>query len=161
MVWHCRAAGHESLGMKANTDPQNEHASWGPLLAAWLIALSSTLGALFIGEIMGQAPCVLCWFQRAFMFPLAIILAVACFLSDPTIWRYALPLAAVGWLIALYHSLLYGGIIPESIEPCGAGPSCSGSNMDIFGWVPIPVLSFTAFTAITILLIIVRRRSIA
>ena len=23
---------------------------------------------------MGQAPCDLCWFQRAFMFPLAIIL---------------------------------------------------------------------------------------
>ena len=153
-------AGHESLGMKANTDPQDERA-WGPLLAAWLIALSSTLGALFIGEIMGQAPCVLCWFQRAFMFPLAVILAVACFLSDSTIWRYALPLAAIGWLIALYHSLLYGGVIPEAIEPCGAGPSCSGSSMIIFGLVPIPMLSLAAFTAITILLVIVRRRSIA
>ncbi|MBT1155861.1 disulfide bond formation protein B [Aminobacter anthyllidis] len=146
--------------MTVNADPQKERA-WGPLLVAWLIALSSTLSALFIGEIMGQAPCVLCWFQRAFMFPLAIILAVACFVSDSTIWRYALPLAVIGWLIALYHSLLYGGIIPESIEPCSAGPSCSGSNMDIFGWVPLPVLSLAAFTAITILLVIVRRRSIA
>ena len=50
---------------------------WPMLFAAWLIALVSTLAALFIGEVMGQAPCVLCWFQRAFMFPLAVILLIA------------------------------------------------------------------------------------
>ena len=68
--------------------------AWPLLFAAWVVALVSTLGALFIGEVMGQAPCVLCWFQRAFMFPLAVILAVACYRSDAGIWRYALPVAA-------------------------------------------------------------------
>ena len=77
---------------------------------------------------MGQTPCVLCWFQRAFMFPLAVILAVSCFISDAGVWRYALPLAAIGWVIALYHSLVYSGFIPEGIEPCGSGPSCSGAE---------------------------------
>jgi disulfide bond formation protein DsbB len=75
-------------------------ASWPLLFAAWVIALVATLGALFIGEVMGQTPCVLCWHQRIFMFPLAVLLAIACFRSDPGIWRYALPLAAIGWLIA-------------------------------------------------------------
>lgn len=80
---------------------------------AWGIALVSTLAALFIGEVMGKTPCVLCWFQRAFMFPLVVILAVGCYTSDFGVWRYALPVTVVGWLIALYHSLLYFGAIPE------------------------------------------------
>ena len=133
---------------------------WDLLIAAWIIALISTLGALFIGEVMGQAPCNLCWFQRAFMFPLAVMLAVACYLADIGIWRYALPVAILGWLVALYHGLLYIGIIPATLEPCGAGPSCSSSNMLIFAKVPIPLLSLGAFTVIVWLLIVVRRRSI-
>lgn len=129
------------------------------LLAAWLVALSATLGALFIGEVMGQAPCNLCWFQRAFMFPLALLLMVACLSGDFGVWRYALPLAGIGWLVALYHLLLFSGVIPEEIKPCGAGPSCSSADTVIFSWVPIPALSLAAFTAIIGLLDLVRRRS--
>ena len=132
--------------------------AWGLLFAAWIVALLATLGALFIGEVMGQSPCVLCWFQRAFMFPLAGILAVACYASDAGAWRYALPLAVIGWLTALYHTLLYSGVVPEDIEPCGAGPSCSAADMTIVGGVPIPLLSLGAFTAVIALLILVRRR---
>ena len=43
------------------------------LFIAWLVALGATLGALFIGEVMGQVPCTLCWYQRIAMFPLAIV----------------------------------------------------------------------------------------
>ena len=74
--------------------PQRSNMTWNLLLLTWLVALVSTLSALFIGEVMGQAPCVLCWFQRAFMFPLAVILAIASYRSDFTVWRYALPLTA-------------------------------------------------------------------
>lgn len=129
------------------------------LLAAWLVALSATLGALFIGEVMGQAPCNLCWFQRAFMFPLAVILMVSCIVADSGVWRYALPLAGIGWLIAFYHLLLFSGVIPEEIKPCGDGPSCSSADTVIFEWVPIPALSLAAFSSIIILLVLARRRS--
>lgn len=132
---------------------------WSLLLMAWGIALVSTLAALFIGEVMGKTPCVLCWFQRAFMFPLVVILAVGCYTSDFGVWRYALPVTVVGGLIALYHSLLYFGAIPESIKPCGAGPSCSSADMTIFGSVPLPQLSLVAFTLIAVLLVLIRRRS--
>lgn len=141
-----------------NRSEQHDESGWGLLLAAWIIALISTVGALFIGEVMGQAPCNLCWFQRAFMFPLAVMLAVACYVSDASVWRYALPIAALGWLVALYHNLLYAGIIPAELAPCGEGPSCSSATMLIFGSVPIPLLSLVAFTAITGLLVLVRRR---
>lgn len=126
---------------------------------AWLIALLSTLSALFIGEVMGQTPCNLCWFQRAFMFPLAIILTIACLNADLSAWRYALPIAVVGWAIAAYHMALYAGLIPAALEPCGDGPSCSSANMLLFGRLPIPLLAFAAFTAITILLDRIRRSS--
>ncbi|MDZ4790528.1 MAG: disulfide bond formation protein B [Hyphomicrobiales bacterium] len=69
---------------------------WSLLFAAWAVALVSTFGALFISEVMGQTPCLLCWYQRIFMFPLAIVFGVACYASDPASWRYALPLAAIG-----------------------------------------------------------------
>jgi disulfide bond formation protein DsbB len=133
---------------------------WWLLLLAWLIALVSTLSALFIGEVMGQAPCVLCWFQRAFMFPLAVILAIACYRSDFSVWRYALPLACIGGLLAFAHVLLYAGLIPQPIQPCTAtGPSCSGAGMTIFGGVPLPGLAMFAFVLIVILLVVIRRRT--
>ncbi|UVE16523.1 disulfide bond formation protein B [Pseudomonas sp. LS44] len=133
---------------------------WGLLLLAWLLALFSTLAALFIGEVMGQAPCILCWFQRAFMFPLAVILAVACYRSDFDVWRYALPLAGIGALLALAHSLLYAGLIPQRIQPCSAtGPSCSDANMTILGGIPLPLVALGVFVLIAILLIIIRRRT--
>ena len=107
---------------------------------------------------MGQLPCDLCWHQRAFMFPLVVILAVAGFRSDGYVWRYAIPVALVGWLIAVFHNLVYFKLVPTAIKPCGQGPSCSGDAMTLLGTVPLPLLSLAAFTAIIALLLIVRRR---
>jgi hypothetical protein len=47
-----------------------------------LIALAATLGALFIGEVLGQMPCTLCWYQRIAMFPLVPILGLSLWLGD-------------------------------------------------------------------------------
>ncbi len=144
--------------MNKTTTITRQLSSWTLLLLAWVVALLATLAALFIGEVMGRTPCVLCWYQRISMFPLALILAVACYTSDTGVWRYALPLAASGWLIALYHCLLYFGVIPDSIKPCGAGPSCSSAEMTILGDIPLPLLSLLAFTLISVLLMLIRRR---
>lgn len=139
---------------------RTENSSWPMLFAAFTVAVVSSLAVLFVGEVMGQVPCNLCWFQRAFMFPLAIVLAIAAFRSDAAVWVYAVPLAAAGWLIAGFHTLLYAGIIPETIQPCTAsGPSCSGADMTILGGLPLPALSLLAFTAIIAFLALARRRS--
>ena len=44
------------------------------LFLAWLLALGASLAVLFIGEVLGQMPCTLCWYQRIAMFPLVPIL---------------------------------------------------------------------------------------
>ncbi len=129
------------------------------LLSAWLLALFASLAVLFVGEVMGQAPCNLCWFQRACMFPLAIVLGVACLRGDLSVWRYAIPLGIVGIGVAAFHSLLYAGLIPERITPCSQGVSCTNTDMTILGNVPLPALAFVTFGAIVLLLFLVRSRN--
>ena len=129
------------------------------LYIAWLIAFFSSLAILFIGEIMGQLPCDLCWFQRSFMFPLAVVLGIAIWSADVAVWKYAVPLAGFGAIIALYHTLLYIGVIPKPIIPCEqSGPSCTGESMMIMG-LPIPGLSLLAFGTILFLLLGMRRKA--
>jgi disulfide bond formation protein DsbB len=67
------------------------------------------------------------------------------------------PLAFIGGAIALYHWLLYAGVLPEPITPCTAsGPSCTDDAMLILG-LPIPALSFLIFGVISALLLQLRR----
>lgn len=126
---------------------------WMLVFGAWLVAGAATLGALFFGEVMRLPPCVLCWYQRIFMFPLALILPFGLFPLDRQVIRYALPLAAVGWLFAVFHLLLVAGVIPESIQPCTRGVPCSETVIEWFGFVTIPLLSAVAFSAIVGLLL--------
>ena len=143
------------LNKLSNDVVEERNGLW--LLFAWMIAVAATLTALFIGEIVGQTPCNLCWFQRIFMFPLAIILGIATFRSDSSIKFYALPLVGLGAAIALFHTLIYFGLIEEAIVPCTrAGPSCAGEAMTILGSVPLPLASLIAFAAIGGLLFLCR-----
>jgi disulfide bond formation protein DsbB len=133
--------------------------AWMLVFACWLIATASTLGALFFSEIMQLPPCVLCWYQRIFMFPLVLLLPVGLFPFDAKVVRYALPLALTGWLVSLFQVLLVVGLIPEAIRPCTQGVPCSEVQIQWLGFVNIPLLSFIAFSTINALLIAARIRS--
>lgn len=118
---------------------------------AWMLALFSSLAVLFIGEVLGQTPCLLCWFQRAFMFPLAIVLGLGLWWQDWRVGRYGVALAIGGAGVALWHMGLYAGLIPEKIQPCTVtGPSCTDANQLVFG-VPIPLMALVAFALIGVL----------
>ena len=137
---------------------QTSNSNWTIIFICWIIATVSTLGSLFFSEIMELPPCALCWYQRVFMFPLVLIFLVGLFPFDKRITRYALPLAFAGWGFAFYHYLLYSGIIPESLQPCSQGVSCSETYLDLFGFITIPMLSLISFSTIIALLLIFRRR---
>ncbi len=137
---------------------QTSNSNWTILFLCWLLAGVSTTGSIFFSYVMEFAPCVLCWYQRICLFPLVIILAVGLFPFDKRVVKYALPLAIAGWLTALYHTLLYAGIIPESIQPCTQGVSCTEEYIDLFGFLTIPMLSLLSFSAIITLLIILKKR---
>lgn len=139
------------------TNENIKTAHWNLLFLCWLIACASTLGSLFFSEVMHRVPCVLCWYQRIFMFPLLFIFTVGLFPFDGRCVRYALPIALAGWSVALYHCLLYIGFIPESMQPCTQGVSCADAQLELFGFVTIPLLSLLAFTFIVALLLAVRK----
>jgi len=132
---------------------------WTLLLVAWLVSFGASLGSLFFSEVMELPPCSLCWYQRIFMFPLAVILPFGLFPLDPKVVRYTLPLAIGGCLLAVYHMLLQWGVISKSLAPCRDGVSCSDAQVAIFGVFSIPVLSFVAFATLTALLIALKKES--
>ncbi len=148
--------------LDAQLTTKREHSlglAWNLVFACWLIAASSTLGALFFSEVMGLPPCVLCWYQRIFMFPLALLLPVGLFPFDPRIVRYALSLTVTGWSIAFFHVLLTYGLIPESIRPCVQGVPCAQNQIEWFGFVSIPLLSLAAYSVINALLVVARYKA--
>ena len=137
---------------------QTSNANWTLLFTCWLLAAVSTTGSIFFSYVMEFAPCVLCWYQRICLFPLVLILGAGLFPYDKAVIKFALPLAAAGWLTALYHTLLYEGVIPESIQPCTQGVSCTEEYIELFGFLSIPMLSLLSFSAIITLLILLKTR---
>ncbi len=93
------------------------------------------------------------------MYPLVVILGFAIYKKDRNLVLPALTLAVIGWIIALYHNLLYYGILPESVAPCTAGVSCTTKLIALFGFATIPLQAFIAFTIIIIGLIIYLKNS--
>ena len=141
------------------TPGAGDNRAWTLVFIAWLIAASSTLGALFLGEVMKLPPCSLCWYQRIFMFPLALVLPFGLLPFDRKVVRSVLPLAGVGLALAAFHVLLVEGIIPERVAPCRQGVPCSETVAEWFGFVTIPLLSLMAFATIAVLLTVASFRS--
>ena len=124
------------------------------LYGAFAVSLAAMLGSLYFSEILHLPPCVLCWYQRITMYPIVVILAFAIYRRSSELVLPATVLAAVGWLIAVYHNLLYFRILPEAAAPCLAGVSCSTKFEGWLAIIPIPLQALVGFTIIIIALII-------
>jgi len=121
------------------------------LRIAFGAAFLATLGSLFYSEIAGYEPCKLCWLQRIFMYPQAIILGMALWAKDRAVARYSIVLSAVGAVIAGYHYLLQLGVAPAL--PCAAvgySAACSQRFVMQFGYITIPLMAFSAFALILV-----------
>lgn len=125
---------------------------------ALLVALLATLGSLQFSGIpaigwwgMGMAPCELCWYQRAFMYPLVPLLAYAVIRRSAPMTVPALLLCVPGLFMAAYHSLIQR--VPElQVGSCGIG-SCVAVMWSFLG-LTIPNLALIAFATITLLLVV-------
>lgn len=117
------------------------------LLAAWV----ATCGSLFFSEVLGWVPCLLCWYQRILMYPLAVILAVGILRRDRGLPAYVLPLSLTGIGVSLYHYLL---IKTDWFPPpaCTAGVPCTVDYLNWLGFINIPFLALTAFVIISIMM---------
>lgn len=120
---------------------------------AWVVAAASMAGSLYYSEVAGFTPCTLCWYQRIAMYPLVLVLAVAAVRGDRRTARWSgAPLALVGWGIAAYHYTLQ--TFPSlSGAACSPTAPCSFRWVSEFGFVSIPFMALSGFTAIAALLI--------
>jgi len=120
------------------------------LLLAFLISISAVIGSLFYSEIIGFEPCVLCWWQRVFLYPLVIIFGMAIWKKAPRAFLYAVPLTLLGALVASYHS--YVSLGGASLLPCTAvGEACSKVYVMAFGYVTLPFMGLTVALYILLL----------
>lgn len=125
------------------------------LQLAFLISLIATAGSLFFSEVMKLPPCVLCWYQRICMYPLVLIFILPLLKNTKDSALYGLALSMAGLGISVYHNLLYYKIISDSIAPCSEGVSCTSKQIEWWGFVTIPFLSFMAFLLISIICILI------
>ena len=145
--------------MRAADAAEPRTTAWNLVFAAWLVAAAATLSALFFGEVMRLPICVMCWYQRIFMVPLALILPLGLFPYDRRMPLYGLALAIPGALLAVFHQLIVAGVIPESLKPCTQGVPCSQTVAVWFGFLTIALLSLAAFSTIVALLLAAHARS--
>jgi disulfide bond formation protein DsbB len=94
------------------------------------------------------------------MIALVLALTIAVALSKSSIAPYLLPLGVAGMGLALFHNLLYWGVITEGEgAACRIGVSCTEKYIEWFGFITIPFLSLVAFSAVTFLLFLAYKYS--
>jgi disulfide bond formation protein DsbB len=121
----------------------------------WAIAFAGMAGSLYFSEIMGLVPCVLCWYQRIALYPLVILVGLGIIRKNPDLPRYVLPFSVIGLGVAVFHNLLYYGVIEEKLSPCTVGASCvDPASQAIGSFVTIPLLSLIGFLIITLIMLI-------
>ncbi len=124
------------------------------LWAAWVVATVTTLGSLYYSQVAHFLPCELCWFQRICVYPFTIVLLVAAITRDRHIWRYVLGPAAVGLVIAAYHTQLQA--FPEQKSFCSTAVPCNTRFVWEFGFVSLPFMALAAFSFILVMVLVAR-----
>ena len=117
-------------------------------LFAFLLALGAVFGSLMYSEVFHFAPCVFCWWQRIFMYPQVIILAVALWFRDTRVWLTSIILSVIGACFSIYHILIQSGIVGPSAACSTLGVSCEKIDVLIFGWITIPIMCLVLFIGI-------------
>ena len=122
------------------------------MFLAFLASFTGVVGSLYYSEFIGYEPCKLCWYQRVFLYPQAILLAIGLIKKHPHVADSCILFSTIGVLIAGYQSLLQLGFAPNI--PCSAsGVSCNQIFVMQYGYITIPVMALTAFLLIIVLLL--------
>ncbi len=127
-------------------------------VALWLgaaVALTCTLGSLYMSEVAKFPPCPMCWYQRICMYPLVVILAIAAWRRDASVRWYALPLAVIGIGFSTYHYLIER--FPDSVSSfCNTDIPCTTVWIWKFHFLSIPGMAWVGFLLIGTLLLLAR-----
>lgn len=120
---------------------------------ALAIAATATAGSLYYSEVAGFTPCQLCWYQRALMYPLVVILAIGWWPRARVVTRWIALLASVlGIGVAGYHWLVERVPALAQTSACSVRVPCSVPWFTRLGFVTIAWMAMSGFAAIAALL---------
>ncbi len=114
------------------------------------VAVTATAGSLYLSEGAHYTPCRLCWIQRGFMYPAAVLLILALITKRAVLRLVAAALAVIGLAVSIFHRYeqAYGGIG----DFCEADNPCSLRWVNEFGFLTIPTMAGIGFLTIAVLL---------
>ena len=130
-----------------------------------ILALASVVGA-FIYQLLYLTPvCELCWWQRIFLFPVAVIALVAMWYKTREAHVTIALLSLGGLFYALYHyyyhfqGLVLGNVLSLPCSTGGLLPACTESPILTFGFVTIPFMGILVFVSLLILAFFAHRKA--
>ncbi|MBI2507632.1 disulfide bond formation protein B [Candidatus Woesearchaeota archaeon] len=103
------------------------------LLFGFIVSLVATLGSLFYSEILKYTPCILCWWQRIFMYPQVLFFGFALIKKGNKMFNYPVILKT------------------SNCDVIGYSSSCSETFFLSHSYITIPMMAMTAFILIIFL----------
>ncbi len=122
-----------------------------------VIGIVSVIGTLVFQLAYETPVCELCWWQRIFLYPIAVIAPVALWYRTREAHVMVAILSAFGLWYALYHYYYHFQrfVLGNTLTlPCSYGglmPACTDSPILIFGFATIPFLGIMIFGSMLVL----------
>jgi disulfide bond formation protein DsbB len=127
-----------------------------------IISGMSVAGSLIYQLIYNTPVCELCWWQRIFLYPIAIMSLVTYLTNKSKDWHIStLILSLFGLFYASYHYYYHymGFVLGRKLElPCSVGglmPACTDSPILIFGFITIPFMGIMVFGSILLITLLI------
>jgi disulfide bond formation protein DsbB len=108
--------------------------------------------SLYYSQVIGYAPCELCWYQRIFLYSQVVLFGIAWARKESSVLTYTLGLSVVGGAIAVYHHILQMGF--DLYKPCSTAPfavDCAKPSFIEFGFVSFPFMGIVLFGFVLLL----------
>ena len=123
------------------------------------ISLLSVIASLIYSNVLGFAPCLLCWYARIALYPQVLLYGMAlCKRNSRAILDYSLLLTGFGILVSGYHTIVEN--VGYSALPCTAdGVSCLARPVHLYGFITIPVMALAACVTLFLSVLAAKRGS--
>jgi disulfide bond formation protein DsbB len=117
-------------------------------------SMSALVGSLLYSNVAGFPPCELCWIQRIFMYPQALLSFMAMIWKDKRMVTYLFPMSVLGGIVAFYHSLTNWGFEGTLLGCTSVGGECSRVYVLEYGYITIPFMALTTFAYLLLISVI-------
>jgi disulfide bond formation protein DsbB len=120
------------------------------------VVLAGIVVSLIYSDYFGIEPCFLCWYQRVFLYPQALLFALAWWKKDARVADYSIAFSIAGSVFALYQH--YIQMVGESPFPCPAnGGDCLKRFLFAYDHITFPWVAFVTFALLIVVMLFVRR----